>query len=71
VFGSGIRLAATLQVLCSCNNSLYLEYDVSENPLRTEILRQPIKPVRGVFSVPEAPGIGVELNEEIVRRLED
>ena len=71
VFGSGIRLAATLQVLCSCANSLYLEYDVSENPLRTEILRQPIKPVRGVFTVPEVPGIGVELNEEVVGRLED
>ena len=71
VFGSGIRLAATLQVLCACSNTLYLEYDISENPLRTDILKEPIKPIQGLITVPDAPGLGVELDEEIVRRLED
>src|SRR6185436_16177998 len=39
-----------------------LEYDVGENPLRDEILEEPLRIVEGAIAVPEAPGLGLKLN---------
>jgi D-galactarolactone cycloisomerase len=46
----------------------YLEYNVTDNPLRTDLLVDPIRPVRGVVSVPEKPGLGIELREDTLKR---
>lgn len=45
-----------------------VEYDVGENPLRDEILAEPLRPSGGKFTVSDAPGLGIELNEDAVRR---
>jgi D-galactarolactone cycloisomerase len=46
-----------------------VEYDISPNTLRDELLSQPLKPdAKGRLSAPTAPGLGVEINEELVRR---
>ena len=46
-----------------------LEVDISPNRLRDELLSQPIKPdAKGRVSAPKGPGLGVEINEELVRR---
>jgi D-galactarolactone cycloisomerase len=45
-----------------------LEYDVGENPLRDDILERPLKIREGAIDVPDAPGLGLALNEEAVRR---
>jgi D-galactarolactone cycloisomerase len=45
-----------------------LEYDVGENPLRDDILENPLRIVNGKIAVPDGPGLGLRLNEEAVRR---
>lgn len=45
-----------------------LELDVSENPLRDEIVFNPLPLKEGLIAVPTAPGLGVEIDEAAVRR---
>lgn len=77
VWGSGIGLAASLQFIASIPPAplcLYpiepmLEYDQSEHPFRQDLIFGAIRMTpEGFVQVPEGPGIGVEVNEEILRR---
>jgi D-galactarolactone cycloisomerase len=46
-----------------------LECDISPNPLRDELLGGPIRPdADGCVPVPQGAGLGVEINEELLRR---
>ena len=73
----GVLLASTLQVLAVLETPAdapawmqpILEYDVGENPIRTEILCQPLVPLDGVIAIPRSPGLGVDVDEAAVRRL--
>ncbi len=47
---------------------LMLEYDMSDNRLRTELLRTPLKLEDGHVILPEGPGLGVELDAAAVAR---
>ncbi|MBF0196843.1 MAG: mandelate racemase/muconate lactonizing enzyme family protein [Planctomycetes bacterium] len=76
VWGSGIALAAGVQLLatlppfpytareCAPFNAPILEYDSNPNPLRTDLLSTPLAPKDGKIKVPEAPGLGISINEE-------
>ena len=46
----------------------FIECDQSENPLRTAIVVEPIKFERGEWLVPEGPGLGLEINREVLAR---
>lgn len=72
---SAVCLAATLQFAVSLPNFLIFEFMQSDwsksqpNPLRHELLKEPVEElVDGCMKVPERPGIGVELNLDIVDR---
>jgi L-alanine-DL-glutamate epimerase-like enolase superfamily enzyme len=45
-----------------------LELDQSENPWRTEIVQEPLPFNDGFVAVPARPGLGIDVNEEAVRR---
>lgn len=47
------------------------EYNIEPHPLRDEhpIWTEPVLPVGGRMTLPTAPGLGVELDEDVVRRL--
>lgn len=46
-----------------------VEYDISPNPLRDELLEVPLRPdAAGLLAVPEGPGLGVAVNREVLRR---
>jgi len=46
-----------------------LEVDISPNPLRDELLEHPLRPgADGLVAVPTGPGLGVVVNEDLVRR---
>jgi D-galactarolactone cycloisomerase len=76
MFGTAIRLAATLHLLAALPDSpralepfpTLLEYDMSENALRTELAQEPIRHKRGIVEVPQAPGLGIEINREVLHR---
>lgn len=75
VWGSGIGLAASLQLLASIaphsHSALVpveplLEFDMTEHPIRQAILRSPIEPVKGRVAVPSGPGLGIEVDRDAV-----
>jgi len=43
-----------------------VEYDVGENPLRESLLRNPLRAEGGTIAVPDAPGLGIEIDWEAV-----
>jgi len=69
-----ICLAASLQISAYLPNFLIYEYmradwDEEGNPLRTRLAQKPFEEFEnGHLSVPHEPGIGMELNEEVVQR---
>jgi L-alanine-DL-glutamate epimerase-like enolase superfamily enzyme len=42
---------------------------VFDSLLRRELVSPEPEPVEGFMALPDAPGLGIELNEELVRRL--
>ncbi|WP_449355181.1 mandelate racemase/muconate lactonizing enzyme family protein [Virgibacillus natechei] len=78
VWGSGIGLAASLQFIASLPytpKSLnpmepMLEYDQSDHPFREDLIFNEITMVDGKVSIPYKPGIGVEVNREVIDRYE-
>ena len=70
VWGTGVALAASLQLIATLPHNppgLYpleplLEFDQSEHPIRMAVLQQPIVQRVGWVEIPDAPGLGVEIN---------
>ena len=63
-------LATTSNVHFSATapNFLVLEYHADDVGLRAEILHEPLKLEDGYVVLPDAPGLGVELNEEVFEK---
>ncbi|HUP93636.1 MAG TPA: mandelate racemase/muconate lactonizing enzyme family protein [Burkholderiales bacterium] len=76
MFGTAIRLAATLHLLAALPDSprahepfpALLEYDMSENALRTELAREPIRHSGGIVAIPQGPGLGIEIDREVLQK---
>lgn len=71
-WGCGLSLAANLQLIGSLKNCPYLEFPC-DPPLTVEIrdaiLTETIKIGKdGHVSIPQKPGLGVEVNEEVIER---
>lgn len=66
---AAVHYAASLQEANDEHASTpqYLEFDAEENALLSEILTEPIRIRNGSFAVSEAPGLGIQLNEDAVR----
>ena len=45
-----------------------LEYDMSDNELRTKLLKTPLKLEDGHVLLPDGPGLGIELDWDAVER---
>ena len=45
-----------------------LELDLGENPWRDGLAREPLVVRDGLLTVPRKPGLGIEVNEEVVRK---
>lgn len=67
-FKSGITIAASLHVLAALPNALRFEYCMAESPLRHDLTAQKFPLADGKVSVPEEPGLGVEVDEAIVQK---
>jgi L-alanine-DL-glutamate epimerase-like enolase superfamily enzyme len=63
-FGPG--LAATLHVAATLGGGMPVEFPAGE--LETPVLARPIEARDGHVAVPDGPGLGIALNEEIFRR---
>jgi D-galactarolactone cycloisomerase len=45
-----------------------LEYDMSDNALRTTLLKKPLALQQGHVLLPDGPGLGIELDPATVER---
>jgi L-rhamnonate dehydratase len=68
-FSSGIVRAASLHLLAASPNGYYLEDPVSESLLTRELVQPSLEATSGWVRVPEEPGLGVALDEELLERL--
>jgi D-galactarolactone cycloisomerase len=75
-WGTAIGLAATLHFLASlpdCPPCLkpippMLEYEQTFNPFRDQLSATPLTHSQGLVAVPTGPGLGIEINREILER---
>ncbi len=67
MFGNAVGLLSTLHLATAVPGGLYQETDANPNPLREELLSEPLKFADGCFYLSEKPGLGVELNEDVIR----
>jgi L-alanine-DL-glutamate epimerase-like enolase superfamily enzyme len=65
---TGVNIAASLHFVAALPNTHYFEYCVEQGALRQQLTRQRFPVVDGEISVPEEPGLGVDLDEEIVAK---
>ena len=77
-WGTAIAIAASLQLLALVPNttsalhpiSPMLEWDCTEHSIRDALLTDALRPVDGMISIPEMPGLGIEINRETIRPFE-
>jgi L-rhamnonate dehydratase len=67
-WSTDILVAATLHVIATLRDCPYLEFNVTDNPLRTALLREPLRPQGGEIALPQGPGLGIELDPETIAR---
>jgi L-alanine-DL-glutamate epimerase-like enolase superfamily enzyme len=68
-FSSAIALMSNLHFSASIPNSMFQEFDRNYNPLREELLTEPVGINKdGYIDLPDKPGLGVELNESTVKK---
>jgi L-alanine-DL-glutamate epimerase-like enolase superfamily enzyme len=57
-----------MHLIAAIPNAVYLEYTLSDSPLNTDLFANPVGLQNGVATVPEAPGLGVTLDADLLRR---
>jgi len=75
-WGSAIGLAATVQFLAALPDQPpafrpippMLEFEQTPNPLRDILAKEPITQQGGIVRVPEGPGLGIEVDREVLAR---
>ncbi len=72
-FSTGVLLAASAHWVASIPNGSLLEYTVEESPLATALtgtglLRNPLRAIDGWVTVPDGPGLGIELDDDVVNQ---
>ena len=68
---TGIGIAASAHLCAATAHCPYIEFlpaQLSEAPLRRELVRDELKLVEGKVPLPQKPGLGIELDPEVLRR---
>lgn len=66
VFGSAVAIAASLQVIATIPGEPMLEFDRTPNPIRDDLARSPVEIADTQVSIPDSPGIGIEIDESVL-----
>jgi L-alanine-DL-glutamate epimerase-like enolase superfamily enzyme len=65
---NAVAHTANAHLVAAIPNRVMLETQAIDNPMLTELVDQPIPVRQGFIDVSERPGLGIELNEEAVKR---
>ena len=72
VWGTGVAIAAALQFMAALApdpvrrdpRRPILEFDRTHNPYRQAVLMNPLEHERGIVTIPDGPGLGIEINRQ-------
>jgi L-alanine-DL-glutamate epimerase-like enolase superfamily enzyme len=67
-YKTGVNIAASLHFVAALPNTHYFEYCVEQGALRKHLTQQDFPVVNGDLVVPEEPGLGIELNDQVVEQ---
>jgi len=67
-WGDAVALAASLHLSAALRECGVMELDYTYNPLRVELLKEPIEVKNGFMAPPDKPGLGVELDLAALQR---
>jgi L-rhamnonate dehydratase len=67
-WSTGIIKAASLQVLAAMPNATFFEYCVQETALNQALTVERFPVVDGMVAIPDRPGLGIEIDDEVVER---
>lgn len=68
-FSSGVLVAASLHFASSLDRPTYSEFSVADSPIASGLVAEPFRLEDGRVAVPSGPGLGIELDEELVASL--
>jgi D-galactarolactone cycloisomerase len=77
VWGGAFIVAAAVHFIASMPSTPHtenvpfprmLEFDIADNPLRDQLLKNPFKLEPGGIAVPDGPGLGIELDPDAVEK---
>ena len=67
-WNTAVGLAADLQLVAALPVARYVEY-LTPTPYIDELITEPFKPdAEGLLTIPDRPGLGIELNREALKR---
>lgn len=68
-FKTGVLMSASLHLIGAIPNALYLEYCKQETVLSKTLIRNHFQPdASGMVQIPQEPGLGIEIDEEVLSR---
>jgi L-alanine-DL-glutamate epimerase-like enolase superfamily enzyme len=67
-WGDAIALAASVHLASAIPNCIVMELDYTYNPLRAELLREPLELKSGCLYPPDGPGLGIEIDPDAMQR---
>jgi L-alanine-DL-glutamate epimerase-like enolase superfamily enzyme len=69
-WSSAINTAASVHLLASYKAGLCMDFKPHESPMQHELVSDPWVQKDGRVAVPDKPGLGVTVREEIVKKYE-
>ena len=67
-WSSDLLTAASLHLNAFQRRAVFIEFNTSQGPLSRELVKNPLACRTAIFECPDAPGLGVEVNEEVIEK---
>ena len=67
-WGDGVALAASVHLSAALKECIVMELDYTYNPLRSDLLREPVEAQSGFLIPSDKPGLGVELDAKALEK---
>lgn len=68
MFGTAVGVVASMHLFAAVPGGVLLELDANPNPLRDELLQDPLRVEGGRLRLTDGPGLGIRLRPETIRR---
>jgi L-alanine-DL-glutamate epimerase-like enolase superfamily enzyme len=68
-FSTGVLVAASLHFVAALERPTWSEYSVADSPFVSSLLAEPFALSDGMLEIPMGPGLGIDLNEDLVARM--